>query len=838
MLIAAYASITKVAHAASSSWQQADWSGGPGQTTLTDDTRFSTSTNINYAAIGQLTIAERSNWYSEDWLYRKQITFDNSEQSTNLVSFPVLVELTTSNFDFSKAQSDGEDIRFADSDGITLLNYEIEKWDEENEEAWIWVNVPQVNASSTTDNIYMYYENSSAIDDEDPNATWNPNYKLVYHLEQTDSCPLTFLDSTINNNDGYCEGTPTYTDLGEIDGARSFNDFEWIYALDSTDFTQNQMTVSLWANQNSLTPADALASKWYYNTQGSWAIQTGNSDASQLQVFIANSLDDLGDNNGLTSSGAWSTGWHHVVFTFDGTGSSNSERLKIYIDGVQQTLSFNGTIPSTIQNSDTNLRIGDFGNLHRYWNGDIDEVRISTNAQTPDWIAASYKTENNTFNTFGSEEGLFPSSSSLTSSIFDTTENTSFDTLIYSVTTPSNTNVEVKVRTSNSSTMSGAPAFGTCTTISSGADMSANSCVTDSNRYIQYQVLLSNTDNISSPTFNSISLNYTSADPTPTPTFAPTITPTPTQGGGSGSQTSSPNQTPSSCTTSPPALAPHLYQISSTATSSTLYFTPTGGNTTGYTISYGTTNSADQYAISFNNSETSGAVSYTINALTQNTMWYFKVRANSGCATGAYSPTSSSTTTVPQSQNIIQEIFNNNTIAPIQEVRKVSTPTPTSSPIPTHTPTPTVKIKNQEPISPTTTAPEPTTQPQETASQSATSEGYDLSIKISSEGKPLGGAGVEIHSKVQKTIASSNGIASFTNVEPGEHTVKIAYKGYTGEHKIALTGNEKEVEMDLSIKLVKNEFASPLVFGIVGVLLLIVIIQALFIYRKMRTKNA
>jgi len=61
------------------------------------------------------------------WTYRKKITIDETKVDADLTNFPVLVKLTSTNFDFSKARSDGYDIRFTSSDGTTLLKYERER---------------------------------------------------------------------------------------------------------------------------------------------------------------------------------------------------------------------------------------------------------------------------------------------------------------------------------------------------------------------------------------------------------------------------------------------------------------------------------------------------------------------------------------------------------------------------------------------------------------------------------------------------------------------------------------------------------------------------------------
>ena len=55
--------------------------------------------------------ASTANWLS-GWTYRKEITIDATKIDADLTDFPVLVKLTSTNFDFSKVRSDGFDIRF------------------------------------------------------------------------------------------------------------------------------------------------------------------------------------------------------------------------------------------------------------------------------------------------------------------------------------------------------------------------------------------------------------------------------------------------------------------------------------------------------------------------------------------------------------------------------------------------------------------------------------------------------------------------------------------------------------------------------------------------------
>ena len=115
-----------------------------------------------------------------DWKYRKKITIDYTKIDSDLTDFPVLVKLTSSNFDFTRAQVTGNDIRFALEDG-TLLSYERERHDSVNQFAEYWVKIPSVSSIVGTI-FYLYYGNSAASNGEDSINVWDSNFKVVQHL--------------------------------------------------------------------------------------------------------------------------------------------------------------------------------------------------------------------------------------------------------------------------------------------------------------------------------------------------------------------------------------------------------------------------------------------------------------------------------------------------------------------------------------------------------------------------------------------------------------------------------------------------------------------------------
>jgi hypothetical protein len=105
----------------------------------------------------------------DDWAYSDTITATENSGS-DLNDYQILVGLNASNFNFSKAQPDGADIRFAELDD-TLLNYWIEDWNSTDESAKIWVKVPSIPANDKT-TIRMYYGHAGASDVSDGGAVF------------------------------------------------------------------------------------------------------------------------------------------------------------------------------------------------------------------------------------------------------------------------------------------------------------------------------------------------------------------------------------------------------------------------------------------------------------------------------------------------------------------------------------------------------------------------------------------------------------------------------------------------------------------------------------------
>lgn len=486
---------------ASGNWIQTDWSGGSGQTSWSDATRYSSDATVNTTSTaGQITLATTTSpaWYNTSWTKRKKITLDADAVagSGDLTDFPVLISLSADSNLSSSAQADGDDILFTNASG-TKLNHEIESYSSGTLVAW--VKVPTLGGTTDTD-IYMYYGNAGAASQQNPTGVWDSNYKGVWHLPESSG---TRLDSTSNNNDLSDTGSvPGAT--GKINGANDFESSSTQY-LNIADASQTgldptgNLTIEGWINAETASVTQVIAAK--DGSAGNQGYVLRYSSSNRLTFIVSNDGTASTTLNGTTTTLTSGT-WYYAVGVYDGTD------IKLYLNGAADGST---GYTSGIFNNSNSFNIASRVTSSNRFDGIIDEVRMSSVARSPEWIQTSFNNQDSpaTFHTVDTEQSFaYEASGSVTSSIYDGGGSTNWNTLTYSSSAPTNTTVAVKVRTSNDSGMAGATAFASCTAISSGASASGNACVTNGHRYAQYQVLLTTSDNQVTSTFTDFNLAY------------------------------------------------------------------------------------------------------------------------------------------------------------------------------------------------------------------------------------------------------------------------------------------------------------------------------------------
>ncbi len=237
----------------------------------------------------------------------------------------------------------------------------------------------------------MYYGNSGAGNQQNATFVWDSNYKMIQHLEEAAGV---IQDSTSNVNHGTASGSPTFGATGKTDSAIGFdgvNDYIDCGDINDVD-SANVLTFEAWAK-----PATGV---------GGPIISKYTDATNRTHIYLLGTTVYWNTSNG-DSSYAISTvtldTWHYFVMVFDGSETGNANRLKGYVDGVLQTLTFTGTIPATTANHVGNLLLGRQDTS--YFKDTIDEVRISNSARSAGWIQTSYNNQNSPslFYTLGAE---------------------------------------------------------------------------------------------------------------------------------------------------------------------------------------------------------------------------------------------------------------------------------------------------------------------------------------------------------------------------------------------------------------------------------------------------
>lgn len=314
------------------------------------------------------------------WKYRKKLVVESDVIDADLANFPVLVRLTTTNFNFSQARSDGYDIRFVSTNGVTLFSYERERHDAASGAAEYWVKLPAVAGAVDTE-FYIYYGNASATNGENATGVWDQYVRARYAMKNATTLQVN--DSTINNN--------TAAKVS-VDHPRAVNGVAgWAQDFNGTsDFLQASHAASL--NLSSAITLDA----WIYKS-GSWESayqkivgKCNTSGSGEFSYGLSQGVSPNGTYFFLTISGTLryvavnaypsANAWHHLVGTYDGS------TMRYYIDGsLVASANYSGTItPNTHP-----LRIG-CTYAPEYFRGMIDDVRISDVARSPAWIKAEY----------------------------------------------------------------------------------------------------------------------------------------------------------------------------------------------------------------------------------------------------------------------------------------------------------------------------------------------------------------------------------------------------------------------------------------------------------------
>jgi MSHA biogenesis protein MshQ len=344
-----------------------------------------------------------TNWYDIAWHHRRTITIHASQVAANLTNFPVVLSINDATI-LGKLQSGAQDVLITLGDGKTKLSHEIELFDAATSTLVVWVRAPAL--SSTTDtSLYLYYGNATCASQEDAVNVWDASDQGVWHLGEKATAGATTAvhhDATGHGYEGSQKGnSDTAGKLGRgqsFDGVSNYID---IANPTGVVIGTADCTISAWIKTAAAADFLSIVSKsqaapmaW---TLGTKVFALGLGHLLGFESYaVATVTSPAPLNNG---------NWRHVVWT---QASGTPATWALYVDGVPKGSQTCSPQPDA---STFGLRFGSAvpgSNIGgSFFNGTIDELRISSTPRSAAWILTSFRSQGTpaSFYALGAEEG-------------------------------------------------------------------------------------------------------------------------------------------------------------------------------------------------------------------------------------------------------------------------------------------------------------------------------------------------------------------------------------------------------------------------------------------------
>ena len=313
-------------------------------------------------------------WWSDEWNFRKEITFDLTDKGANITGtpadVPVLIRLHLGNFGyFGDTKPDGSDLRFVAGDDKTPLKFHIERYDATSQLAFVWVNVPRLSGGLATDKIYLYYGNSKSGATPKSSESYDVSQVLVYHFGEGDAL---LADSSANANKA-SGSTAEANSASLIAGGVKFAGGQSMTVPSSASLrllSSKGISLSTWVRiDQPQTNAYLLALE-----EGAKHVILGIRGAQGY----ARVTSAAGDTEVVQTDALTTGGWHHLAVVV------GSGKIVLYVDGQPAANSSAQLVDVAGALTIGNSQAGSNGLI-----GEMDEVQVSGTARQPEWVKAS-----------------------------------------------------------------------------------------------------------------------------------------------------------------------------------------------------------------------------------------------------------------------------------------------------------------------------------------------------------------------------------------------------------------------------------------------------------------
>jgi hypothetical protein len=340
--------------------------------------------------------------------YYRAITVDHTDVPSTQTNFPVLISTMTADLattgnggDVTDAQ--GDDVGFyTNADCSTgKMDWEVELYTATTGRVIYWVEVASLSSSVDTVFYMCYGDSGITTDQSNKTGVWDSDFKGVWHLPN--GTTLGALDSTSNGNNGTI--TNAVAGVGKMDGGADLdNSGDYITTPAINNDTH---TLEIWFKLDTKSSGtdpdwqDQLFAKGDYGFNGTIWLQITGGASGTLGSYIRS-----------TASGeVWGTGatiintgtWYHTALVINGA----TNRAQIYLNGAANG-SEQVVDPESVSDNWLIGYSGSGGGYEYYFDGILDEARISNSARSADWLATEYSNQSNPdgFFSVGAETAL------------------------------------------------------------------------------------------------------------------------------------------------------------------------------------------------------------------------------------------------------------------------------------------------------------------------------------------------------------------------------------------------------------------------------------------------
>jgi len=315
-------------------------------------------------------------WLDDAWLHRVKIEINPTYIDSTLSDFPVYIALSDLPTGAVDSMISGcGDIRVTTDDEETEVPREVVTCETTGDTGELYFKASSLSSSATT-TFYIYYENSAVsdyavTDTYGAQNVWTNSYGGVWHMGGG-----TLSDSTGNVGDSTTQTGDADTDTLTEGSATDYDGSERTIIPDDTDIDN-----------------DVLSSLTY------WGLLENDTEVRAMeksnQYFLLNfaGAGDMGPlmkisgTNKVASVGTLNTGQYYMLGgTYSYSGGSTGV-INAILDGA-----YNGTnsgLTASIDSGGGDLYLGS-DDTSNYYNGRIDEFRISKVVRTEAWLGATW----------------------------------------------------------------------------------------------------------------------------------------------------------------------------------------------------------------------------------------------------------------------------------------------------------------------------------------------------------------------------------------------------------------------------------------------------------------